>query len=269
MLGILDLVSVERPVLHAADVVERLGYTRATGYRYLKALCDAGLLALAGGGIYTLGPRVLELDRLHGLTDPLLRAGHDITAEFAEMEPRSSFLVCSLYRDRVLCIHQDGVARHSANGRIIPLQRVRGLPMPLFSGAASLAILASLPLHRIKSLYLDKHQEIAAAGLGESWRAFRAGIAAIRKRGYACTRGQMSSELVAVAAPIRTNEGYVLGSLTRIMLRTDFDAGVEADIAARIVAAAWRIEARLADEVAGTAGQEEAALLIAPARPKA
>ena len=58
---VLDLFSTETPTLRVEDVSQRLGYTRATSYRCVKALTEGGLIAPAGEGTYALGPRVLEL----------------------------------------------------------------------------------------------------------------------------------------------------------------------------------------------------------------
>src|SRR5690606_8008464 len=75
---ILDLFSLARPILRIEEISALLGYTRSTAYRYLKALCDAGLLAPSSGGTYALGPRIIELEHLLQLTDPLYLAGRKV-----------------------------------------------------------------------------------------------------------------------------------------------------------------------------------------------
>lgn len=219
---IIDLVSTELPLLRAEDVMERLGYSKSISYRYLKTLCDVGLLAQAGGGLWSLGPRIVELERLMYLTDPLLQAGQRHMAALAPSRPNSVLLLSSLYRDRVLCVHKEGAETIAASGRDIRLLRARGLPLPLFQGAASLSILAFLPTRRTRALHQARCAEIAAAGLGADWSAFRHRLAELRRDGHVVTVGQFNPLLAAVAVPVLPRgEGEVRASLTRILARAE------------------------------------------------
>ena len=58
------MFSLASPLIAVEDITVRLGYTRSTAYRYLKELCDAGLVAPVSSGNYSLGPRIVELERL-------------------------------------------------------------------------------------------------------------------------------------------------------------------------------------------------------------
>ena len=262
VLDVLDLFSLATPVLRVEDLSPRLGYTRASAYRYVRDLCDAGLLAPAGGGAYALGPRVLELERLVRLTDPLLRASQLVLARMRPTATRAGgvLLVCSLYRDRVLCIHQEGADRLTTGGRIIAIQRVRGLPMPLFRGAASLSILAHLPARQARTLYQRQGEAIAQAGLGSNWAGFRARLNAIRRVGYAASTGTMDPDLSAVSAPILLppeaagGAPEILGSLTRVMTREEFARSEEREVARDLIHGAEQIAVAVA---AGSAPANE------------
>jgi DNA-binding IclR family transcriptional regulator len=56
----LGLFSVDEPELSLSELTSRMGLTKATGHRYATALRRAGLLR-ASNGVYSLGPRVVEL----------------------------------------------------------------------------------------------------------------------------------------------------------------------------------------------------------------
>jgi DNA-binding IclR family transcriptional regulator len=56
----LGLFSVDEPELTLSELTSRMGLTKATGHRYATALRRAGLLR-ASNGVYSLGPRVVEL----------------------------------------------------------------------------------------------------------------------------------------------------------------------------------------------------------------
>lgn len=197
---VLDLFTLESPRLSSDDVSARLGYSRSMAYRYLKELCDAGLLTSMAGGMYGLGPRIIELERLLALSDPLYLAGRAVLKE--KRREDSAYLLQNLYDDKVLCIYKEGPDTLEHEGRRIVILRGRGQPFPLFQGSGSLALLAYLPHHRIRQVYLRSAHEIAAAGLGQDWAEFRRALAGIRKTGYATSHEQIAPGLGGVAVPI-------------------------------------------------------------------
>jgi DNA-binding IclR family transcriptional regulator len=209
---VLDLFTLESPMLTSDEVCARLGYSRSMAYRYLKELRDAGLLASMSGGMYALGPRIIELERLVALTDPLYLAGREVLKGLSR-ENDSAYLLQNLYGDKVLCIYKEGPDTLEFQGRSMVIRRARGLPLPLFKGSGSLALLAFLPAYRIKQAYLHNAREIAAAGLGEDWIGFRRALGAIRKAGYAISHGQLGSGLGGVAVPILLPDRTLVGSL--------------------------------------------------------
>ena len=56
----LELFSVDEPELTLSQITSRMGLTKATAHRYATALRHAGLMR-ASNGVYTLGPRIVEL----------------------------------------------------------------------------------------------------------------------------------------------------------------------------------------------------------------
>jgi DNA-binding IclR family transcriptional regulator len=239
MLGVLDLFSLDRPVWTADALAAALGYTRSTAYRYVKELVDAGLLARAGGGSYMLGPRIIELDRQIRLCDPLLAAAAPVMRGMLANHGAEVILLCSLYRDKVLCVHQER--------RDFPrdISYSRGRPMPLFRGATSRVMLAYLPDRQLARLFDRNRDEIAAAGLGASWEEFTAGLRALRRAGYCVSRGEVNEGVVGVAAPIFDGERRMIGSLSRVLTQDDFDMAGEDAIARSVMDAAQEIDAQL------------------------
>lgn len=213
LLQILDLFTLKRPKLRVDEVVSEFGIVQSTAYRYLKELCDAGLLAQQGKGIYTLGRRIVELERMLQLSDPLLLAGQPVVDSLEEACTNRTFLLCAYYKDGALCVHKVGPDEITYRGSRMRIQRGRGTLLPLFSGAGSQVILAHLPAHQIKSLYLLNGKAIEQAGLGESWKEFRAQLTKIKKAGFAETIGRMNPGMHSIAVPITREDGKVIGSL--------------------------------------------------------
>ncbi|MBD9596385.1 helix-turn-helix domain-containing protein [Ensifer sp. ENS05] len=213
MLDALDLFSVERPVISAPEIAADLGLTRATAYRYLKTLCEAGLLLRLGNSDFCLGPRIVQLDRQIQLSDPLIAAGRPAMGECLRDFRWDALLLCNLARDIVLCIHQE--VRPDSE---IRLKRARGMPFPLFQGPASLVILAHLPMGRMRDLYIKAFEErdAFATQMGADWAAVRKRLKSIKKDGFAMSSNEFHTGLIGIAAPILDAGGRVFGSVAAV-----------------------------------------------------
>jgi DNA-binding IclR family transcriptional regulator len=216
LLQILDLFSLERSTVHVEEVMQAFGIVQSTAYRYLKELTDAGLLSQQGKGVYGLGRRIMELERLLQLSDPLLLAGRPVLDGMAEYANNCALLLCAFYKDAALCVHKVGPDVLHYQGASMRIQRGRGTVLSLFSGAGSQAILAHLPAHQVKSFYLTNARDISKAGLGEDWASFRGALAGIRKRGFARTLGKINPGMHSVAVPVLRPDGKVAGSVLLI-----------------------------------------------------
>jgi len=213
MLDILDLFTPTTTKVQVDEVGQLLGVGRSTSYRYFQELCDSGLLVQQGKGWYTLGSRVIELEQLLQLSDPLLNAGKTVMADMMDICQNRTLLLCTLFKDRVLCIHQVGPDHIVHNNEKMPIYRGRGSALPLFQGAGSQVILAHLVPHQIRSMYLSRQDEITAAGLGTSWKEFRTNLTTIRKQGFVTTVGKLNPRVLALAVPINNYAGQITGSL--------------------------------------------------------
>lgn len=215
-LSVLDLFEEGSMSVHIDNVVQLLKTSRATAYRYLATLCDAGLLASATGGVYVLGPRIIELERLVRISDPLLLAGSKVMHEVSN-QCKLNMLLASYYRDRIMCVD---IAWPDA--RISP-RFERGKPMSMFRGAMAKIILAHLSHYQLRNIALNHAEEIRDAGLGKNWAEFRTQMAEMARNGYAITRAEMMLGSGGISAPILDAERRVLGSLTFAIPDSDWD----------------------------------------------
>ena len=172
----------------------------------IKALHDAGLLTSVRNGYYSLGPRIIEMDMQIRMTDPLLLASHGVLEDLVDTIGHSA-LLCTAYRDSVLCIRECRAPRSPVN------RFSRGQRRPLFQGAVSKVILAHLPHHRLKAIYSRQSKEAEDAGLGSTWSAFRASLGQIKRDGYLVTMGEFTPGVYGVAAPVLNHQRTALGSV--------------------------------------------------------
>jgi DNA-binding IclR family transcriptional regulator len=228
MLSVLEFVEERGQVAGMDEMLEGLNLTRSTLYRYVRTLVEFGLLATSPGAGYTLGPRIVELDYKIRARDPVILASHPLMTQLVHTVPGIA-LLCRRYRDRVLCVHQVS----GAVGFVSTYER--GRARPLLKGAASLVILANMPSPQISKLHQQDPEGFAQAGLGESLKAVRQALRAIRQRGWQASESQVVSGVTGIAAPIFDSGDHVMGSISLTVGRTGLSPAEVAEVAARVV----------------------------------
>jgi DNA-binding IclR family transcriptional regulator len=214
MLRIIDLIEESDAPVPAERMLAELGFTRSTLYRHLKILTESGFVSSLSESGFTLGPRIVELDYKIRSRDPLLAAARPLMIELAQSE-RGVALLCRRYQDRVLCIHQErGDVPFRSN-------YTRGLPRPLFRGAASRIILAYLKPAQVARLQAEHEEDFEEAELGRDAAEVRASLRRLRRQGWDMTRGQVTAGVVGIAAPLFDGRGDILGSLSLTLQNRD------------------------------------------------
>jgi len=238
LLAVLALFTAQQTQWSVEAAAERLGVSTTTTYRYFKKLTKAGLISPVSGAGYTLGPAIIQMDRLIQSSDPMLKGARGVMIDLVgHAAEGSTVLLCRLFHDRVMCVHQI-----MGRGPQQPVSYERGRLMPLYRGATSKIILAHLPSRTLKSLFAHDAGEIAEAGLGADWAEFRRGLAAIRRAGMIVSRGEIDPGRVGVAAPIFDKDRAVLGSLSLALPAAHADEALVGRLAPLTVAGAREIE---------------------------
>ena len=207
ILQVLDILEESSTGLFFDEIHAKLDAPRSTLYRYLKALTDAGLIASLPNTGYTLGPRIAELDYKMRTLDPLVVVSRPVMAELVQAAPAVA-LLCRLYRNRVLCVHQE------AHPDAMRSNYERGRPRPLLRGAASRVILAYMPSRTIAKLVEEQAEEFKAATLGDSIVDVKAVLRKIRQKGWESVEGQVTPGATGISAPIFDGGDHIVGSLS-------------------------------------------------------
>jgi len=74
--------------------------------------------------------------------------------------------------------------------------------MPLFRGAGSKVILASLPTAQQRKLFERYYDQERSSALGQSWENVRTSLKEIRRSGFAVSVGELDPANVGISAPI-------------------------------------------------------------------
>jgi DNA-binding IclR family transcriptional regulator len=87
---------------------------------------------------------------------------------------------------------------------------------------------------------------------------FREELAAIRRRGYSITRGEVDRGLVGLAVPVPVPSEALIASLSLVVKATDLDEAIERRLVLLLVSSAsLLVESLRADEAELTSGQAD------------
>jgi hypothetical protein len=92
-----------------------------------------------------------------------------------------------------------------------------------------------MPSPQISKLHQQDPEGFAQAGLGESLKAVRQALRAIRQRGWQASESQVVSGVTGIAAPIFDSGDHVMGSISLTVGRTGLSPAEVAEVAARVV----------------------------------
>ncbi len=210
MLSILDLFTVEKPTWSSEAICEHLGCSAPTGYRYVRELVGAGLLARLGDGSYALGPRVMTLDYQLRTVDPFFCVGQPLMQSLSA-QTGCDCVMTRIFDDEIVDTHRESGADglHLAYGR--------GRPRPLFRGAAPKVILATQSRARLSRLFEKHTPAVRQAGMGQTFDEFWNKLQEIRKAGYYLSRGELESDVAAIAVPFFASGSHAVGALALVI----------------------------------------------------
>ena len=240
VLQVLQLYDEDRPVWRAEEIARRLEVSQATAYRCIGDLERAGLLESIGGGLYVLGPAIVEMDRQIRIADPLIAAAADISRGLSE-RTRGTVLLCRLHGLKVLCVHS---VAGSAAPRMTDYER--GRAMSLYRGATSRAIFAYLPAAPLQRLIDADAAGLRRAGWPTEIAALQRRLEAHRKDSVQSSAGEVNPQARGWAVPLFVGQ-QLLGSLSVVRDKAGASAEDGVRIADLLRRAALRIQGRLED----------------------
>ena len=198
-IDILEAVSGQPDGIKIVELQKQTGIARPTLYRLVRTLERRQLLrACSDPTQYALDIGVMALAQpWMGSIDLLGRADEALSDLAAQVE--ETVAIC-LHRGNTRVYAREIVSKH-------PLKYSRGIGVTesLLRGAGGLAILA----FEKEPFIAD---QLATVDVKERGR-LRTELAAIRKRGFAVSRGQIMEGATAIAAPIFSSANRVIGSI--------------------------------------------------------
>ena len=237
MLSILDLFEESSPTWSADQICRHLGFTSSSGYRYIRELCDVGLLNRMTGGNYVLGARIIELEYAMRVSDPVARIGRPILRGLAATTG------CDVLLSNIQGFHIINVL-HEPGSERLEVSYIRGRQHPLFRGAVAKAILPFLPRSQLVKLHEQHREEIARTGLGSTWIEFWRSLQAIRRQGFSESHGELDASLSGLGVPVFSGDS-VIGSITLVYASVKRSLLNTAGLVERLQTAAGQMNASL------------------------
>ncbi len=238
-LDILLMFDDERLVITAQDVAAQLSVARSTAYRYLQSLTGSGFIEEADGTGYRLGPRVVELARLARRGLGLSEVARPVMRRLAQ-SVGEAVLLTRLGGSAVICLE-----REDTTSRAVRVTYERGEVMPINAGASALILLAWLSDQQVDRILTGTTLEPFTAQTITTKRALITRLRETRRQGYAVSRGELDTDVVGIAAPIRNADGDVVAAVSVAALSARVGEERVPEVAAAVRSAAEEISAAL------------------------
>lgn len=206
---VLDLFTPERPEWRMSDIARALDMPKSSAHALVSTLAEVGLLSTGSGGRYRLGWNLLSLsERMRASLD---FRQHAVPAMQAlSRETRETVLLAALDRQDVVYIE-----RAEGTHPMVRLAGVRpGARAPASCTAVGKVLLAYREPEEVRSLMesapFKRFTVNTITGLAE----LEEQLVEVRAKGVAFDRGEISTDIQCVAAPIRDRYESVIAAVS-------------------------------------------------------
>lgn len=214
-------------------------------YRYLRGLCDAGLLEQESGtGRYDLGPETLNLGLAAISRMDAVRQAFGVLPVLAEDTGLAALV-------SVWGSHGPTVIRCEHANLTAPIRIREGLVLPLLTTSAGNLFLAHQPEAETKGLLAREVKEWNALHKGRermTARRIEEIKSSVRRRGMARTIGLRTPIHANLAAPVFSHDGKLELTITLIGVKGTFSTAFSGPPAKELAAAAKELSRKLGAE---------------------
>jgi len=206
-LSILECFTDSEPELSLKQLTEKTGLNKSRILRLCGTLAGQGFLIRMPWSSYRLGPKLMMLGKVYERTNSLVSVARPILRELASITGESASLFV-IEGARRLCL-----AREEGSSPI-RYTIAEGEALELYAGAGGKALLAYAPEEFRRQALNDKVLERFTSSTIVTRDLLEEEFEAIRKQGFAVSKGERTPEAAAMAAPVFDHESKVCAVLT-------------------------------------------------------
>jgi len=205
VLGVLEAFALVKSRWRVSELARHTGIPRSTVSYILRSTTRLGFTELTASGSYKLGLQFYKMALSSTTRYGLRRFVREVMKRMVQQCGETVYL----------CLHQDGdlffFDRVDGPSPIRYHPELAG-PYYLHAGAVGKAVLAFLPPQAVEKVLAGPLPRITDRTTTDPAR-LRKELQLIREQGYGVSVGERVEGAVAVAAPVITQEGRVVGSL--------------------------------------------------------
>jgi len=205
-LGILDCFAGSESELSLKQLSERTGLYKSRILRLCGTLAAQGYLIRTPASSYKLGPKLMILGKAYEATNPLSSVARPVLKRLSALTGESTKLFVIEGTNRLCLVREKGTS---------PLQYAinEGETQPLYAGAGGKLLLA-YAREGLRNDVLHHSLEGYTPHTIVDRDSLEAELAAIRRQGYAFSKGELVREVAGLSAPVYDHEGVVCAALT-------------------------------------------------------
>jgi len=238
-MDVLSVIAAERKPLGVTEIARSLDFPKSAVHRTLGTLLTTGFVEKdEESSRYSLGPRAVDLG-LAAIGNPDIRVAAVPVLEQLTQETRETTTLSVLvgsFRVYVLQVEAP---------RTVRMKVKLGVRFPLYAGASGKAILSFLPESRRAAYLSSVKLDPLTPDTITSRERLEQEIECVRETGYAVSSGERDAWAAAVAAPIATTDGAVVGSMSVCGPRPRFTPIEIAEYGRAVVEAASQLAGRI------------------------
>jgi len=227
--------------MSAAELADVLGEPLSSTYRMLQSLTGVGWVDRSPRrGRYRLG---LSMMTIGGLVEDSLDIREVARPSLQTLlhQTNSTSYLCVPRDSRAVCVER--LEGHAVRSLAMQL----GSSLPMYAGAAPLALLAFLPESE-RELVLRTGSELPGDPPRPTPAELETAIAAVSKRGYSISDGDVTAGIAALGAPVFNHRHELVASISVSGVRAQILGSRLRHNSALIVNAAHEVSSALGDE---------------------